>query len=73
MVVLNRFDKEEEITVDWAVDAKIPEGRYLLRDLWHGEDLQEVKVGGLIWEGSVWKGVLSAHANWAFKLSPVLV
>ena len=22
-----RFDKEEEITVDWAVDAKIPEGR----------------------------------------------
>ena len=72
--------------MDWAVDAKIPEGRsvgfrnqlgslfsvddtivnrmgnkrapsnsvvdaistpprYLLRDLWHGEDLQEVKVG----------------------------
>ena len=24
---LGRFDKEEEITVDWAVDAKIPEGR----------------------------------------------
>ena len=23
----SRFDKEEEITVDWAVDAKIPEGR----------------------------------------------
>jgi len=73
VVVLNRFDKEEEITVDWAVDAKIPEGRYQLRDLWHGEDLQEVKVGGLIWEGSVWKGVLAAHANWAFKLTPVLV
>ena len=32
-----------------------------------------VQVGGLIWEGSVWKGVLAAHANWAFKLSPVLV
>merc|ERR1711971_485499 len=73
VVVLNRFDKEEEITVDWAVDAKIPEGSYQLRDLWHGEDLQEVKVGGLIWEGSVWKGVLAAHANWAFKLTPVLV
>ena len=26
-VHLGRFDKEEEITVDWAVDAKIPEGR----------------------------------------------
>ena len=26
-VPLGRFDKEEEITVDWAVDAKIPEGR----------------------------------------------
>ena len=24
----DRFDKEEEITVDWAVDAKIPEGRW---------------------------------------------
>ena len=32
-----------------------------------------VQVGGLIWEGSAWKGVLAAHANWAFKLSPVLV
>ena len=26
-IALVRFNKEEEITVDWAVDAKIPEGR----------------------------------------------
>ena len=36
-------------------------------------DNHDDQVGGLIWEGSVWKGVLAAHANWAFKLTPLLV
>ena len=36
-------------------------------------DNHDDQVGGLIWEGSVWKGVLGAHANWAFRLTPVLV
>ena len=49
------------------------ECRYLLEDLWHGESLGEVEVGGLSWEGGEWKGILPAHDNWAFKLSPVLL
>ena len=39
----------------------------------HDDHDDHDQVGGLIWEGSVWKGVLAAHANWAFKLTPVLV
>ena len=86
VVVVNRFDKEESISMDWALDAAIPVGRYTLIDLWTGQELWEVVVGGevvhfalvsapdctlQVWEHAQWKGILPAHDNWAFRLNPV--
>ena len=70
MVVVNRFNKEESITMDWMEDALIPPGRYQLENLWNGAELGTVVVGGEVWEAAQWKGILSAHDNWSFKLTP---
>ena len=67
----SRFDKEESITMDWAVDARLPQGTFRLEDLWHDEELGEVVVGGEGWQGAQWRGILPAHDNWAFVLRPV--
>ena len=70
MVIVNRFDKEESIVMDWAVDAAIPLGTYQLENLWTGSQLGPVVVGGEVWETAQWKGILPAHDNWTFKLTP---
>ena len=31
VVILNRFDKEESITMDWHVDGSIPLGKYAVQ------------------------------------------
>ena len=72
VVVVNRFDKEESITIDWLKDALIPAGRYQLEDLWSGTQHGMVVVGGEVWDAAQWKGILRAHDNWCFKLSPML-
>jgi alpha-galactosidase len=71
VVLVNRFDKEESITMDWQVDAKLPPGRYELTDLWHSETLGNIQVGGADWEGGKWKGILEPHDNWAFRLQAI--
>ena len=71
MVVVNRFDKEESITMDWKVDAAIPAGKYQLENLWTGDNLGLIVVGGEVWEAAQWKGILQMHDNWSFKLSPI--
>jgi len=68
VVIVNRFDKEESVLLNWESDAGLTPGRYSLTDLWHGESLGEVEVGGLSWEGGDWKGILPAHDSWAFRL-----
>ena len=67
VVVVNRFDTDQDIEMDWSADAHIPEGRYLVRDLWEHAYLGVFDVrppGG----GAKWTGRLEAHANWAFRL-----
>merc|ERR1711970_829572 len=71
VVVVNRFDKEESITMDWSADAAIPPGPYQLENLWSGDLMGEVVVGGEVWEAAQWKGILPAHDNWSFKLTPL--
>ena len=56
--------------MDWARDAAIPPGHYQLQDLWTGEELGGIVVGGEVWEAAQWKGILQAHDNWSFKLTP---
>ena len=73
VVVVNRFDKEESITMVWMEEALIPSGSYQLENIWTGTQLGRVVVGGEVWEAAQWKGILPAHANWSFKLSPILV
>lgn len=71
VVVVNRFDTEKFVSLDWAEDAKIPHGPYTVQNLWTGAMEGQVISGGEEWEGAFWKGNLEAHGNWAFKLSPV--
>lgn len=70
VVVVNRFDKEESITMDWMLDASIPSGNYNLENLWTGAELGLVVVGGEVWQAAQWKGILAGHDNWSFKLTP---
>merc|ERR1711970_70824 len=58
VVVVNRFNKEESITMDWQGDAAIPLGKYHLENLWTGDQLGQVVVGGELWEAAQWKGIL---------------
>jgi len=71
ILVLNRFDKEEQIVMDWSVDAKLPPGSYSVQDLWSGEMIDVAVSGGEDWEGGKYKGILAAHDNWTFKLTPL--
>ena len=74
VVVLNRFDEEKSITMDWAEDAKIPisnntsNNLFELQNLWTGEILGQITVGK-----DLWKGTLATHQNQAFKLTPIIV
>jgi len=72
VVILNRFDKEESITMDWHVDGSIPLGKYAVQDLWSGEMLPDIVVGGEEWEGARWYGIVAAHDNRSYKLTPVV-
>ena len=38
VTIVNRFDKEESIGMDWQDDAKIPLGNYHIQDLWSGRN-----------------------------------
>ena len=72
VVVVNRFNEEKSITMDWAEDAKIPispngSNRFELQNMWSGELLGQIVVGE-----DLWHGTLRAHQNEAFKLIPVI-
>ena len=73
VVVLNRFNEEKSITMNWAEDAKIPitnntsNNLFDLQNLWTGEILGQITVGK-----DAWKGTLAAHQNQAFKLTPII-
>ena len=41
VTIVNRFDKEESIGMDWQDDAKIPLGNYHIQDLWSGRNEKE--------------------------------
>jgi len=71
VTIVNRFDKEESIGMDWHEDAKIPLGNYHIQDLWSGEMLPDIIVGGEEWEGARWYGIIQPHDNYSFKLTPV--
>ena len=73
VVVLNRFNEEKQIILDWAKDATLPisenmeENVFILQDLWSGDYLSNVTIGESKWDGN-----LMAHQNWAFKLIPTI-
>ena len=73
VVVLNRFNEEKSITMDWAEDAKIPftnntsNNLFELQNMWTGEILGQITVGK-----DAWKGILATHQNQAFKLTPII-
>lgn len=73
VVVVNRFNEEKSITMDWAEDAKIPitnntsSNLFELQNLWTGEIVGQVIVGE-----DAWKGTLATHENQAFKLTPII-
>ena len=68
LVVVNRFDSDQNIEMDWSADAHIPEGRYLVKDLWSHQYVAVINVSPL--GGEKWAGTLEMHNNWAFKLEP---
>ena len=68
-----RFDKEEAVVMDWHVDASIPLGEYSVQDLWSGEAVANITVGGEEWEGARWRGIVHSHDNYSFKLTPLPV
>ena len=72
VVIINRFDKEESVVMDWHADALIPLGSYHVEDLWSGDSLPDIIVGGEEWEGARWYGIIPAHDNYAYKFSPRL-
>ena len=57
--------------MDWHVDASIPLGEYSVQDLWTGEAVANITVGGEEWEGARWRGIVQSHDNYSFKLTPV--
>lgn len=71
IVVVNRFEEEKQVSMNWNLDAKIPPGLYTVEDLWSGEVVDEALSGGEDWEGGAYKAILPAHDNLAFKLTPV--
>ncbi|XP_023332001.1 alpha-galactosidase [Eurytemora carolleeae] len=71
VVVINRFDVEKQILMNWSEDAMVPAGVYSVQDLWTGDIVDSAVVGGEDWEGGDYQGILPPHANWAFKLTPV--
>ncbi len=62
-----RFDEATEVALDWSAHAQIPPGEYAARDLWAHQDLD----GTVAVPGDTYSGQLAAHANWAFRLTPV--
>ena len=41
------------------------------QDLWSGEAVANITVGGEEWEGARWRGIVHSHDNYSFKLTPV--
>ena len=44
----------------------------MFQDLWTGEILPDIVVGGEEWEGARWYGIVAAHDNRSYRLSPVV-
>ena len=44
----------------------------ILQDLWTGQMLPDIVVGGEEWEGARWYGIVAAHDNRSYKLTPVM-
>ena len=42
------------------------------QDLWSGDMLPDIVVGGEEWEGARWYGIVAAHDNRSYKLTPVM-
>ena len=71
VVVVNRFDTDQEINMDWSLDAHVPAGRYAVKDLWTHNYIAIITVQAEGNSGDTWNGSLEFHNNWAFKLEPV--
>ena len=44
----------------------------VVQDLWSGEAVANITVGGEEWEGARWRGIVQSHDNYSFKLTPVI-
>ena len=66
VIVLNRYDHDIDINLHWRKNAKIPPGKFLLRDLWKRENVAEIDS-----EKYFDIGKLKSHENRAFKLTPI--
>ena len=71
VLILNRFDKEISLTMDWHTQALIPLGTYQVEDLWSGLVVANITAGGETWEGSEYTAIMQPHQNLCFKLSPL--
>ena len=49
--------------MDWHTDGAVPLGRYQVQDLWSGETMSDIVVGGEEWEGARWYGIIQSHAT----------
>ena len=71
VLILNRFDKEISLTMDWHTQALVPLGTYQVEDLWSGLVVANITAGGDTWEGSEYTAIMEPHQNLVFKLSPL--
>ena len=72
VAIVNRYDKEESVLMDWHTDGAVPLGRYQVQDLWSGETMSDIVVGGEEWEGARWYGIIQPHATNCFKLTLIM-
>ena len=71
VLILNRFDKEISLTMDWHTQALVPLGTYQVEDLWSGLVVANITAGGESWEGAEYRAIMQPHQNLVFKLSPL--
>lgn len=64
VIVVNRYDHDVEIEIDWFKDALIPDGAYEIRDLWQHKNIGTIDSTTKLWN----LGIVELHDNRAFRL-----
>ena len=65
VVIVNRFDHDVNVEIDWQHDANIPHGIYEVRDLWNHKSLGIINTNT---SPKASLGHIGYHDNRAFRL-----